>query len=68
MKNGRVVDSYGVERWYKNYFFHREDGPAVILPDGYKEYYLKGEYLTFEEWLVKTTTEGRASFLFSGEE
>jgi hypothetical protein len=42
MKNGKYVDSKRIERWYKDDKFHREDGPAVIWPDGYQEWYKNG--------------------------
>lgn len=34
MKNGLYVDDYGHQRWFKFGKLHREDGPAVIHPDG----------------------------------
>jgi hypothetical protein len=33
---------------------HRVDGPAVEHSDGYKEYYILGEQLTYRQWLRKT--------------
>jgi len=33
------VHSGGAEKWFKNSKLHRENGPAVIYPDGYKAYY-----------------------------
>jgi len=32
----------GTEYWYKEGLLHREDGPAIELPDGSEAFYLKG--------------------------
>ena len=37
------VDASGNKRWYLNDKLHREDGPAVEYPGGYKEWLLHGE-------------------------
>jgi len=42
MKNGKHTDKYGSQRWYKDGKHHREDGPAVIEPDGYQEWWKDG--------------------------
>ena len=55
MKNGKCVDQYGNERWYKDSNLHREDGPAIFYPklhlegettisnsDGFKAWYMEG--------------------------
>lgn len=39
MKNGKEIDMWGDEYWYKDGFIHREDGPAVIYSDGSKFWY-----------------------------
>ena len=38
------VDEHGRIRWYKEgtEILHREDGPAVEFPDGYKAWYING--------------------------
>jgi len=36
------IEKGGTKMWYKNGELHREDGPAVIHPDGTEEYYLNG--------------------------
>ena len=36
------VDAYGTQRWYLNGVRDREDGPAVIYPDGAEFWYLNG--------------------------
>ncbi len=46
MLNGKYVDVYGIQEWYKDGKFHREDGPAYIHPDGTKEWYLNGKNVT----------------------
>ena len=43
-KSKLSVDKYGVKRWYYNTKLHREDGPAVIYPDGYKEWLVNGKF------------------------
>lgn len=40
--NGKTV-SNGVERWYKDGFLHREDGPAIIWPDNDMQWWLNGK-------------------------
>jgi hypothetical protein len=42
MKNEKDIDQWGTERWYKDGELHREDGPAVIYPDGSKFWYKHG--------------------------
>ena len=45
------VDDWGNQEWRnKNGILHREDGPAIIGPDGYKIWYFEGEYLTEAAW------------------
>ena len=45
-------------RWRK---IHREDGPAVIYPDGEVEWWLNGKEYSFSDWikLVNITDEGK---------
>lgn len=42
---------YGVKYWRLNNRLHREDGPAVIFPDGSIEWWLNGNQCTFNRWL-----------------
>ena len=42
MKNGKEIDEYGTEYWYKDDALHREDGPAVISPFGDSFWYKNG--------------------------
>jgi hypothetical protein len=57
------VDEHGTKRWYdEQWELHREDGPAVESPDGYKAWYLNDiEYSEqeFNEKMgnVKSTNE-----------
>ena len=34
------INSYGTKRWFLNGKYHREDGPAVEYPSGYKVWWL----------------------------
>jgi hypothetical protein len=43
MKNGLIVDQFGIKRWYENDLLHRTDGPAIIDSDGYKAWYFEGK-------------------------
>jgi hypothetical protein len=39
--------------YYKNRYFHNENGPATISIDGEKDYYLNGMYYhSIEEWKI----------------
>ena len=40
--NGPAIDSDGCRYWYINGQRSRRDGPAVILPGGYKEFWIDG--------------------------
>jgi hypothetical protein len=42
MKNGKIVEG-GSTFWYKNGMIHREDGPAIILPNGTESWFLNGK-------------------------
>jgi hypothetical protein len=37
------IDNFGTKRWFLNYKLHREDGPAVIYPDGFQQWYQYGK-------------------------
>jgi hypothetical protein len=41
-KNGLVTLPDGTQKWYHNNTLHRNDGPAVIYPNGRTEWYLHG--------------------------
>ena len=48
-----VLDPSGTQHWFNSCnLLHREDGPAVIDPDGTVWWWLEGQcYFTFGEWL-----------------
>jgi len=48
--NGWETDFAGGRLHYRNGLLHRENGPAVILRDGYRAWYLDGKPLTESEW------------------
>ena len=56
MKTYKVtVDNGGTIRWHNERGqLHREDGPAVELANGYKAWYLNGQFLTEEEFNKRT--------------
>ena len=41
-EDGPVVQADGATIWYKNGIVHRDDGPAVELPNGTREWYSEG--------------------------
>ncbi len=43
MKNGLEINAIGSERYYKDGVYHREDGPAVDLTNGYQAWYIDGK-------------------------
>ena len=56
MKNGKYIEEYGFERWYKDGLLHREDGPAV-LKHGLKKLQRKEKSLFYlkvmnEKWKI----------------
>ena len=50
VQDGKCIDSVGNEKWYKDGFLHRDDGPAVILSNGNQYWYNHG-------FFQKKTTE-----------
>lgn len=51
MDQGNYLAESGVEVWYKDGKWHREDGPAIIYPSGKKEYYLNMNYIEEKDYL-----------------
>ena len=52
MPDGHWIDRWGDEVWIKDGTWHCEHGPAVILSDGEKQWWLNGVWLdSFEDWL-----------------
>jgi hypothetical protein len=45
-----TVENTGTIRWSQNGNHHRVDGPAIEWHNGYKEWYIKGEKYTEEEF------------------
>jgi len=50
---GIIEYVFGTTCYYLNGKLHREDGPAVIYPNGIIEYFLNGKNITIEveEWI-----------------
>lgn len=44
-KTTHTIDPIGVHRWFKYGRLHKEDGPAVIYPDGDNYWYLNNEWV-----------------------
>lgn len=68
IKNKVSVSSYGVKSWWLNGKRHREDGPAVIYPDGYRTWFLNGEELYEGEFVRRISSacnDGRREEPFS---
>jgi hypothetical protein len=40
-----MVWQNGSEEWYRNGKLHREDGPAIVFPDGYRAWYQHGRHV-----------------------
>jgi hypothetical protein len=60
LADGSYINERGTIVWYNEEgFYHREDGPAVIYPDGEVEWYLNSEPYEFAKWctLVSITDE-----------
>jgi hypothetical protein len=58
-ENNEIISSVKIERggtkfWYFEGDLHREDGPAIIWPDGNKRWYLDGiRFYEESKWLNK---------------
>lgn len=48
---GMIRDGEGDIIYLRNSLWHRDDGPALIRPDNYKEFYLNGIFYQFKDWL-----------------
>ena len=55
MKKYKVCVDDNKTKWYLNGKLHREDGPAVELTNGSKEWYLNGNRLSEKEFNQKTS-------------
>jgi len=61
-QDGWYTDSYGIRRHFCMGWCHREDGPAVIYPDGSREWWLKGWEVGME-YILDTPEKREAYFL-----
>ena len=57
----------GQINWYLKDQTHREDGPAVIWPDGRKEYWLNGKRVTETDVMGYIIVEDGKEIKLSGE-
>lgn len=46
----QIIDNNGIKFIMKGEDYHCENGPAIILVDGRKEWWLDGVHYSFEEW------------------
>jgi len=49
---GCLIDRDNDKAWYKNGLQHREDGPAIECTNGYKEWWLNGNYYSEQEYII----------------
>lgn len=62
------TNSFGWKIWQNEYKeVHREDGPAVISPNGVCEWYLNDIELSKEEWWEMLSHEAKLKVIFNGE-
>ena len=54
--NGITYTKYedGIQEWRQNELLHREDGPAIIYPNGVSHYFIKGIPYPKAKFLVLT--------------
>jgi hypothetical protein len=54
--NGSYIDYHDTQRWYNDIGeLHRDDGPAVVYPDGGAYWYLYGGIHSLNTWLKLTS-------------
>jgi len=51
----------GTQKWYKNGVLHREDGPAIIEPNGHQVWYFNGRKYSREKYYHKLHKLGKIS-------
>jgi len=57
-----LICSNGKKKWYSKGKLHREDGPAIELPDGTKQWYLNGvKYDANEEYMNEVASTRNTS-------
>jgi hypothetical protein len=50
--NGPLIHSNGDKEWFKDGRYHREDGPTVENTDGTKSWWLNGQWIFDNWWIV----------------
>ena len=66
MKNGKEIDIWGDEAWYKDGELHRLDGPAREWIDGRKEWWIRDKlYKTKESYFNSLPKKSKEKCLFS---
>ncbi len=46
-----TTDKHGTEEWHLDGKLHRENGPAVLMTNGYHEWWFNGQHFTsFEDF------------------
>lgn len=66
-RNGQCITESGNEFWFKLNKFHRVDGPAIIMKDGFKQYWLNGQPYKKEAWWENLSDEDKIKAVFNGE-
>ena len=60
----KIIDSFGVKYHTLDGKIHREDGPAVIHPDGRKYYYLDDMlYLSIYTWVEALDVDDKTKMM-----
>jgi len=67
MLQGKIIDKFGTEFWYKDGDLHREDGPAVITEDG-EEYWFRNNLLHREDGPALIPKEGSKAYYLNDKE
>jgi hypothetical protein len=63
IEDGEHKEADGTIKYYKNNVLHNDNGPAVIFPNGVKQWWTKGR-MNKEEFKA---TSGTSSLFFSAE-
>jgi hypothetical protein len=54
--NGSYIDKFGCTAWYNAAGeIHKEDGPALIYPDGRSYWFINGTVYSFKQWQRRST-------------
>lgn len=56
--------SHPMTCFYKKGEYHNENGPAIIFPNGNKEYHLDGVLLSKEKWFSKLSEDQKEKLLW----